>query len=43
VAGTSFWVDPAQDLFALLLTQAPNQRAHYRQLFRTMVYGALVG
>lgn len=41
VAGTSFWVDPAQDLFALLLTQAPNQRAHYRQLFRTMVYGAL--
>lgn len=42
VAGTSFWVDPAQDLFALLLTQAPNQRAHYRQLFRSMVYGALL-
>ncbi|TDP63780.1 serine hydrolase domain-containing protein [Roseateles toxinivorans] len=42
VAGTSFWVDPAQDLFALLLTQAPNQRVHYRQLFRALVYGALV-
>lgn len=41
VAGTSFWVDPVNDLFALLLTQAPNQRLHYRQLFRHMVYGAL--
>ena len=41
VAGTSFWVDPANDLFALLLTQAPLQRVHYRQLFRHMVYGAL--
>lgn len=41
VAGTSFWVDPANDLFALLLTQAPYQRVHYRQLFRNMVYGAL--
>ncbi len=41
VAGTLFFVDPAQDLFALLLTQAPNQRVHYRGLFRQLVYAAL--
>ncbi len=41
IGGTSFFVDPQQDLYALLLTQAPNQRDHYRQLFRHLVYAAL--
>jgi CubicO group peptidase (beta-lactamase class C family) len=41
IGGTSFFVDPAQDLYAMLLTQAPNQRDHYRQLFRHLVYAAL--
>lgn len=41
IGGTSFFVDPAQDLYALLLTQAPNQRDHYRQLLRHLVYAAL--
>jgi len=41
IGGTSFFVDPAQDLYALLLTQAPNQRDHYRQLLRNLVYAAL--
>ena len=41
IGGTSFFVDPAQDLYAMLLTQAPNQRDHYRQLFRNLVYSAL--
>lgn len=41
IGGTSFLVDPAQDLYALLLTQAHNQRDHYRQLFRNLVYAAL--
>lgn len=41
IGGTSFFVDPALDLYALLLTQAPNQRDHYRQLFRNLVYAAL--
>ena len=41
IGGTSFFVDPAQDLYAMLLTQAPNQREHYRQLFRHLVYAAL--
>lgn len=42
MAGTSFFVDPAQQLFAILLIQAPNQRAWYRQLFRNLVYAALI-
>jgi CubicO group peptidase (beta-lactamase class C family) len=40
LAGTTFWVDPAEDFFALLLIQAPGQREYYRVLFRDMVYGA---
>jgi CubicO group peptidase (beta-lactamase class C family) len=42
LAGTTFFVDPAQDLFAILMIQAPNQRSHYRQLFRAMVYACIV-
>lgn len=42
MAGTSFFVDPAQDLFAIMLIQAPNQRAHYRQLFRDLVYASVL-
>jgi CubicO group peptidase (beta-lactamase class C family) len=42
IAGTTFFVDPAEDLFALLLIQAPNQREYYRPLFRDLVYAALV-
>ena len=41
MAGTSFFVDPAEDLFAVMMIQAPNQRAYYRQLFRNLVYSAL--
>ncbi len=42
IAGTTFFVDPAQDLYALLMIQAPNQRDFYRPLFRSLVYAALV-
>jgi CubicO group peptidase (beta-lactamase class C family) len=42
IAGTTFFVDPAEDLFALLMIQAPNQRDHYRPLFRSLVYAALL-
>ena len=42
MAGTTFFVDPSEDLFAILMIQAPNQRGHYRQLFRTMVYASLI-
>jgi CubicO group peptidase (beta-lactamase class C family) len=41
IGGTSFFVDPAEDLFAMLLTQAPGQRIYYRNLFRQLVYAAL--
>ena len=41
IAGTTFFVDPTEDLYAVLMIQAPNQRDHYRPLFRTLVYAAL--
>jgi CubicO group peptidase (beta-lactamase class C family) len=41
IGGTSFFVDPAEDMFAMLLTQAPNQRIFFRNLFRHLVYAAL--
>ena len=40
-AGTSFWVDPAERLYAVLMIQAPVQREHYRLLFRDLVYAAV--
>jgi CubicO group peptidase (beta-lactamase class C family) len=41
-AGTSFWVDPAERLFAVLMIQAPGPREYYRVLFRDLVYSAIV-
>jgi CubicO group peptidase (beta-lactamase class C family) len=41
VAGTYFWVAPKEDMFALMMVQAPRQRDYFRQLFRTLVYAAL--
>jgi CubicO group peptidase (beta-lactamase class C family) len=40
LAGTTFWVDPAEQLFALMLVQAPGRRDYYRTLFRDLVYAA---
>ncbi len=42
IGGTSFFVDPAEQLFGIFLAQAPNQREHYRATFRTLAYAALV-
>lgn len=42
IAGTTFFVDPAEALFAILMIQAPNQREYYRGLFRDMVYAMLI-
>jgi CubicO group peptidase (beta-lactamase class C family) len=41
LAGTYFWIDPAEKLVAIFLMQAPEQRGEYRQLFRNLVYAAL--
>lgn len=42
MAGTTFFVDPATDMFACLMLQAPNQREYYRMLFRDLVYATLL-
>ena len=42
ITGTYFWVDPQQQLIAILMTQAPIPRLHYRYLTRTLVYQAIV-
>lgn len=42
IAGTTFFVDPAEELFAILMIQAPNQRDDFRPLFRDLVYASLV-
>lgn len=41
IAGTTFWIDPKEDLWAVLMLQAPPQREYYRLLFRNIVYAAL--
>ena len=43
IAGTCFWVDPAEDMIVILLTQAPRQRVRSRTAIKAMVYDALVG
>ena len=41
LAGTYFWIDPREDLIAIWLMQAPEQRDYYRQLVRTLVAGCV--
>jgi CubicO group peptidase (beta-lactamase class C family) len=41
IGGTSFFVDPVEDIFAILMTQGPNQRIFFRNLFRHLVYAAI--
>lgn len=43
IAGTTFWVDPANEFFAIFMSQAPNQRDYFRPLFRNLVYAAFTG
>lgn len=41
IGGTFFFVDPAEDVFAVLLAQTPNQRIYFRNLFRHLAYAAV--
>lgn len=41
IAGTTFWIDPAEELYALLMIQAPGRRVYLRRTFRSLVYAAL--
>jgi CubicO group peptidase (beta-lactamase class C family) len=41
--GTGFWIDPQEQLIAVLMMQAPARRLQYRYLMRELVYQALEG
>jgi CubicO group peptidase (beta-lactamase class C family) len=41
MAGTFFWIDPKEELFALFLSQGPGQREYFRTLVRSLVYAAV--
>jgi CubicO group peptidase (beta-lactamase class C family) len=41
-SGTTFWVDPKENLIAIMMLQVPiNQTAYYRSLIRNTVYQAI--
>ncbi len=41
IAGTTFWVDPALSLTAILMVQAPGRRDYLRTLYRNLVYACV--
>jgi CubicO group peptidase (beta-lactamase class C family) len=41
MAGTFFWIDPKEELFAVLMAQGPGQRVYLRTLMRSLVYAAV--
>jgi CubicO group peptidase (beta-lactamase class C family) len=41
MAGTFFWIDPEEELFAVFMSQGPGQREHFRTLVRSLVYAAV--
>lgn len=41
IYGTSFWVDPKEELFGILMMQSVCMRSVYRRLMQTMTYQAL--
>ncbi len=40
--GTFFWVDPVEEMYAVLMMQAPTQRQQARHVMRHLTYQALV-
>jgi CubicO group peptidase (beta-lactamase class C family) len=41
MAGTLFWIDPAEDMFAVFMMQGPGQREYIRSMVRNLVYAAV--
>ena len=41
IFGTRFWIDPAEQLIAVMMLQAPNQRREFAGFLRNLVYQAL--
>jgi CubicO group peptidase (beta-lactamase class C family) len=39
--GTAFWVDPRQDMYVILMMQAPKNRTAIRNKIRSLVYAAI--
>jgi CubicO group peptidase (beta-lactamase class C family) len=42
ITGCVFWVDPREQLYAILLMQSPAQLSRYLKLMRSFVYQAVV-
>jgi CubicO group peptidase (beta-lactamase class C family) len=40
-AGTTFWIDPKEDMFVVFMIQDPKQGRHYRALLKDMIYAAV--
>jgi CubicO group peptidase (beta-lactamase class C family) len=41
MAGTFFFIDPAEELFAVFMSQGPGQRVYLRDQMRSLVYAAV--
>ena len=41
MAGTFFWIDPKEELFAVFMAQGPGQREYIRSMLRGLVYAAV--
>ena len=41
MAGTFFWIDPTEDMFAVFMMQGPGQRQYIRMLLRGLVLAAV--
>lgn len=41
MAGTFFFIDPAEDLFTVFMMQGPGQREYIRNMLRDLVYAAV--
>jgi len=41
MAGTFFWIDPVEDMFAVFMMQGPGQREYIRSMVRNLVYAAV--
>jgi CubicO group peptidase (beta-lactamase class C family) len=41
MAGTFFFIDPAEEMFAVFMMQGPGQREYIRSVLRSLVYAAV--
>jgi CubicO group peptidase (beta-lactamase class C family) len=39
-AGTTFWIDPKEDMFVVFMSQTVSQRGRIRAALKNLVYGA---